>query len=606
VSRLRFLALRAALALGGFAASACSCSCSDPGTDAPGGAVAAGDEAAPQSAPRYLFTDVSAESGLAGFVQVNGDAEKRFVVESFGAGVALFDADGDGDMDAYLSNGSKLEGLAAGAEPRDALYVNDGAGRFTDGTDAAKLGDRRWTCGVRTVDLDSDGDVELYLTNYGPNVLYDNRGDGTFAEVTERAGVGDPRWSTGAAFLDFDADGDLDLFVGNYLEFDEVAMLRDRPRGTMHGHSQTLASGQTFDQVAVMKGPMGLPPSKDRFYLNLGDGRFRDASEEVGISGPERFSFQVLAFDADLDGWLDVLVVNDVLEDLLWHNDGGARFTESSLRAGVAVRQDGIPQGGMGGAAGDYDGDGIIDLWIANYVEDYSTLFRGAKGGFFSDVTNRVGLRRETWTMVGWACDFVDFDSDGDPELFQVNGHVYPQVDLLDLGTRYRQPNQLWELRDGRFVVPEGGGGEAFSRPRSGRGAAVGDIDGDGDQDLLVGNIDASPTLLRNDGPNGQRLLVHLVGANGNRDAIGARLVLTAGGKRQLRLVGENSGFLSSNDPREHFGLGAAERAEELEVTWPDGRVERFADLAADALHTIEDGGPQAAGTLRSTPLGRP
>jgi hypothetical protein len=551
----------------------------------------------------YLFTDVTAESGLAAFTQVNGTSEKRFVVESFGAGTALFDPDGDGDLDVYLSNGGKLEGLAPGEEPRDALFLNDGAARFRDGTSAAGLGDAHWTNGVRTVDLDSDGDVELYLTNYGPNVLYDNLGGGRFADVTEPSGLGDTEWSAGAAFLDFDKDGDLDLYVGEYLEFDEERMLRERPRGVMHGHGQKIASGKRLEDIAVMKGPMGLDPSPDRFFRNEGGARFRDASAEVGITGVARYSFQVLVFDANADGWLDVLVVNDVLEDLLWRNDAGQRFTEISLQAGVAVRQDGVPQGGMGGAVGDYDGDLLPDLFVSNFVEDYSTLFRGLPGGFFSDVTNRMGLRKDTWLMVGWGCGFVDFDSDGDLELFQINGHTFPQVDEVDLGTSYKQKNQLWELADGRYATPPGAGGPDFNVARAGRSSAVGDLDGDGDQDLLIGNLDDHPTLLRNDARNGHWLLVRLLGAalpgNGGRDAIGARLVLRVGEKRHLRLLGTNSGFLSSNDPREHFGLGSATVAEELEVRWPDGRVERFTDLAADRLYTIEDGGGTSPSRLQ-------
>ena len=568
----------------------CACSC---GAD-PGGAAGGTPDA-----PRYAFHDATAESGLGTFQQVNGGPEKLLVLESFGAGVALFDAENDGDVDAYLTNAGLLEGFEPGTEWHDALYANDGRGHFADVTAAAGLGDTSWTCGVRTVDLDADGDSELYLTNYGPNVLYDNQGGGRFADVTARSGLGDPGWSTGAGFLDFERDGDLDVFVANYLDFDLAAMLAadPRPSGTMHGHTSALDMGD----VKVMKGPMGLEPSADRFYRNRGDGTFADSTEEVGIAANRRFSFQVLTFDQDDDGWVDVLVVNDVVEDNLWHNDRGQRFAEHSLLAGVAVRQDGMQQGGMGGAVGDFDGDCLPDLWITNYVEDYSTLFRGNQSKSFSDVTQRVGLGRDTFPMVGWGCGFVDFDSDGDVELFQVNGHVYPQVDLLDLGTSYRQPNQLWEWRDGKYVTVQAG--EAFHRKRAGRGAAVGDLDGDGDMDVLFGNLDESPTFCRNDAQNGHWLKVQLVGSHGNRDAIGARLTLTVGLRKHLRLVGTGSSFLSSNDPREHFGLGSAERAEELLVQWPDGRKETFRDLAAGALYVITDSGGETPSALRSAAL---
>ena len=578
-------------------AGAWSCSCSEGGATAP--AVPASGELP------YRFTDITEASGLSAFTQVNGTEEKLFVVESFAGGVALFDPDNDGDMDAYLTNGGRLEGRVPGQEPRDALYLNDGKARFTDGTAAAGLGDRTWTCGVRTVDLDGDGDVEMILANYGPEVLYDNVGGGRFVDVTERAGVAHPGWSACAGFLDFDHDGDLDLFVVDYLEFDEPTMLRERPRGVMQGHSQSIsAAGKRLEDIAVMKGPMGLEPAASLFYFNEGGGRFREASQEVGISELRRFGFQALTYDADVDGWVDVLVVNDVVEDTLWHNEKGQRFVDTSLQTGVAVRQDGVAQGGMGGCVGDYDGDLVADLFVSNFVEDYSTLFRGLPGGFYSDVTARMGLRKDTWLMVGWGCGFVDLDADGDLELFQINGHTFPQVDLLDLGTSYKQKNQLWELKDGRYAMPEGAGGPDFNVPRAGRGSAVGDVDGDGDQDLLIGNIDDHPTLLRNDSKNGNWLMVLVLGPRGNRDAVGARLVLRVGAKKQLRLVSAGSGFLSSNDPREHFGLGPATKADELEVTWPDGRVERFPALGAGQLHTIEDGGTSQPARLRSAPLG--
>jgi hypothetical protein len=591
-------ARRGWLALGALALGAsCGGEEPQPAAPAPASSTTSGTAAAtatPAGALRYSFRDATEASGLSVFRQVNGTDEKPFVVESFGGGVALFDAENDGDLDAYLTNGSKLEGLVPGQEPRDALFRNDGRGRFTDGTAAAGLGDAHWTCGVRTVDLDSDGDLELYLTNYGPNVLYDNRGDGTFVDITAQAGVGDPRWSAGAAFVDFDRDGDLDLYVGNYVEFDAEHMLRERPRGTMHGHEQKVASGQALEDVFVMKGPMGLQGSKDRFYVNEGEARFRDASDEVGISGPERYCFQVLVFDPDLDGWLDLLVITDVEADLLWHNQDGKGFVEAALRVGVAARQDGVPQGGMGACLGDYDADLLPDLFVANFVEDYSTLFRGVPGGFFEDVTARMGLRQATWAMVGWACGFVDFDSDGDVELFEINGHTYPQVDLFDLGTSYRQRNQLWELANGKYVEPAGAGGPGFEPKRAGRGAALGDVDADGDVDLLVGNIDEPPTLLLNDSPQGNWLRVLLVGPRGNRDAIGARLVLRTGERRHLRLIGTNSGFLSSHAPEEHFGLGAATKANALEVIWPDGRSTSHPDLAAGRTWVIEDRGPDA------------
>jgi hypothetical protein len=586
------ISARRGLALAATATLA-ACSCGPDGTPAP-----------PAEPPLpFLFHDVTAEAGLADFQQVNGSLEKNFVVEYTGGGVGLFDPDQDGDLDAYLTNGSLLEGLEAGKEPRDALYRNDGTGRFSDATAAAGLGDATWTNGVRTVDLDGDGWSEMYLTNYGPNVLYRNRGDGTFADVTAEAGVGDPRWSTGASFLDFDQDGDLDLYVANYIRFEEERMLRERPVGTMNGHSAV--SAKSFVDVRVMFGPQGMPGDRDRFYVQESPWRFRDASVEIGVDAEERMGFQAVAYDIDLDGWVDVYVANDVEQNILWHNEQGKRFVDQALVSGSALSGAGKPQGSMGVGVGDYDGDLLPDLYVTNFTEDYSTLYRGRPGGNFLDVTARVGLVDPTWMMVAWATGFVDFDSDGDDELFAVNGHVYPQVDQFDIGTTYRQPAQLFTLEGGRFVVPAGGGGPGFEPRRACRGAAWGDVDGDGDMDLLLGNIDGPATLLRNDGPNQRWVKVLVLGKGANREAVGARIVLRVGERRELRCVSVGGSFLSSCDPREHFGLGTAEKADELEVTWPDGRVERFTDLAAGKIYTVleSESGPS---TLSASDLAPP
>jgi hypothetical protein len=548
----------------------------------------------------FLFHDVTEESGLAGFHQVNGSLEKNFVVEYTGGGVGLFDPDQDGDLDAYLTNGSLLEGLEPGKEPRDAFYENDGRGHFTDATAAAGLGDANWTNGVRAVDLDGDGWTEMYLTNYGPDVLYRNRGDGTFADVTAEAGVADSRWSTGASFLDFDKDGDLDLYVANYILFEEERMLRERPVGTMNGHSSV--SEKSFVDVRVMFGPQGMPGDRDCFYVQEEPWRFRDASVETGVDAEDKMGFQTVAYDIDLDGWVDVYVANDVFQNLLWHNEHGERFVDQALVSGAALSGGGKPQGSMGVAVGDYDGDLLPDLYVTNFTEDYNTLYRGRPGGNFLDVTARVGLVDPVWMMVAWGAGFVDFDSDGDQELFAVNGHVYPQVDQFDIGTTYRQPAQLFALEGARYAVPAGAGGPGFEPARACRGAAWGDVDGDGDMDLLFGNIDGPPTLLRNDGPSQRWVKVLVLGKGANREAVGARIVVRVGERRDLRCISTSGSFLSSYDPREHFGLGPAEKADELEVTWPDGRVERFTDLAAGKLYTVleSESGPS---TLSATEL---
>lgn len=558
-------------------AAACGGEPAGEGEGTPGTSTADSAAGAPREAGPFRFVDATAEAGLDGFRQVNGGPDKPFITETVGAGVGFLDHDRDGDLDVYLTNGSAHEGVAAGDEPADALYVNVGGGRFEDRTASLGLGDIEWTNGVRVFDLQGDGWPDLYLTNYGPNALYVNDGK-RFEDATEEAGVGDPAWSTGAAFLDHDRDGDLDLYVSNYVTFDYEGI---KARGLM----------RDYKGLKVMFGPRGLPGASDRFYANFGDGRFVDVSDEVGISGPELFGFQVLAFDHDLDGWLDVYVANDSVGNLLWRNGEGKGFKDVGTRFGLAYSRDGGPQAGMGVAVGDYDGDLLTDVYVTNFSDDYFTLYRGEPRGFFSDVTQRVDLATPTMSSLGWGCGFHDFDDDGDIDLFAVNGHVYPQVDRFELGTSYRQRNFLFEnLGTGRFASPAGVGGPGFEVLTATRGAAAGDYDGDGDLDLLFGNLDGPPTLLRNERAPGRWVKVQLVGAGADRDAVGARIVATVGERRMLRLYGTTQSFLSSDDPRAHFGLGDAERVDVVEVTWPDGEVERVEGIDAGTLVTIEKG----------------
>ena len=519
----------------------------------------------------YRFRDVTAEAGLGAFVQQNGVPEKRYLVESVGGGCALFDQDQDGDLDVYLSNAGML-GRPESENPSDALFVNDGRGRFTDHTQAAGIDERRWTNGVRVCDLDGDGWSDIYLTNYGRNTLYLADGKGGFVDRTDAANLGVRSWSTGASFLDFDHDGDLDLFVTNYVVFgaDDIA----EPKTNQ------------YKGIEVLKGPLGLEPAPDQFFVNQGGLVFADKTAELGMK-ETYYGFQNVAFDFDVDGWLDLFVANDSVSNSLWHNLGGKRFEDIAVRRGVAVSLAGRAQAGMGVALGDYDGDLLPDLYVTNFADDYSTLYRGEESGFFLDVTQSLGLASPTMDKLAWSTGFVDFDLDGDEELYAINGHVYPQVDQFRLGTEYRQPPQLFEFVGGRFREPPGRGGLAFAQKASGRGSATGDVDGDGDVDLLIENIDGPPRLLLNESKCGGSVEVLLVGAGGNHDAIGARVIGTVGDHRMLRLAGAATGFLSSSDRALVFGLGTHAGLDELQVTWPSGRIEFFQNCPAGARVSI-------------------
>jgi hypothetical protein len=535
------------------------------------------------------FEDAGPRSGIS-FRHVSGSAEKDYIFEVNGSGVALLDHDGDGDLDIYFVNGSRLD-LEPGAEPpRDALYRNDGGWRFTDVTAAAGLGDAGWGCGAVAADVDNDGDVDLYVTNWGPNVLYRNRGNGTFERV-ERSGAEDPGMSASASFGDFDRDGLVDLFVANYVEIDpRTARRRGDPACVYKG-------------VPIFCGPGGLTPARDTLYLNRGGGRFEDVSEAWGVrEAPPSYGLGTLIVDVNRDGWPDVVVANDTRRTYCFVNEGGKRFREAGVYLGLAYNDHGVAQAGMGLASGDIRGLGRDDIILTTFEDDTNTLHLADGRGMYSDGTFPGGLGGESYPYLGWGTFFFDADSDGDLDLFVANGHVAPQADSMRSSIGYRQRNQLF-LNDGagRFTLCAACG-PGLEVKRSFRGAAFGDLDGDGDPDVVVSAIDDVPLLLENMGvPVNAWVSFRLEGTRSNRSAIGARVKIEAGGKRQERTIQGGSSYASQNELAARFGLGSADRINTVRVEWPSGLVESFAPpRARTETRLLERSGAAVPGSTPS------
>jgi len=485
------------------------------------------------------FVDITDQAGIK-FKHVSSP-EKKYVVESMSGGVALFDYDHDGYLDIYLVNSLTVDMVKSKQKTRSALYHNNGDGTFTDITDKAGVGDIGWGMGVAIGDYNNDGWDDIYVTCLGPNHLLRNNGNGTFTDVTQKAGVGDPRWSTGAAFVDYDNDGKLDLFVSNYVDFD----VNNLPE---FGKGRTCQ----FKGIPVQCGPRGLKGAGDTLYHNNGDGTFTDVSKKAGVADLDGYyGLGVIASDFDDDGLVDIFVANDSTPNFLYHNNGDGSFKEIGFPAGVAVNENGSEQGSMGVTLGDYDHDGRLDLFITNFDDDYNTLYHNDGKGSFTDVSYAAKVAAVSLPYVGWGTWFFDYDNDGWPDLLVINGHVYPQLPT------YRQRNFVHHNNhDGTFTEVGEQLGAPFLEKRTGRGAAFGDIDNDGDVDVVINNLDGPPQLLRNDGGNANNsILIKTIGVKSNRDGIGARVKITSGDLTQMGEVYSGGSYLSQNDLRLHFGL---------------------------------------------------
>jgi len=525
------------------------------------------------------FRDVAAQCGLTGRNVYGGLGRKDFILETTGNGAAIFDYDGDGANDILVVNGTRLHANAAEKAALQ-LYHNDGHGHFTDVSAKAGLGETGWSQGVCVGDYDNDGKPDFLVTAYGHNRLYRNRGDGTFEDVTAKAHlpVEGIRYGSGCTFFDYDRDGYLDLFVANYVDLDLTK--------TPHPGSGDYCR---WKGIPVMCGPRGLPLAHNILYHNNRDGTFTDVSEAAGILKPGgRYGLGVVAADFDGDGWPDIYVACDMTPSLLFHNQHNGTFVERGAEAGVAFNYDGALQAGMGVAVADYDGDGRLDISKTNFSGDLPSLFHNDDGRFFTDVSRQAGLGDRQ--LLGWGIAFVDVDDDGWPDLVIANGHVYPEVEGKQLGDTYLQQTLLYRnLGNGKFKDVTDAAGPAFQTPRPARGLAVGDLDGDGRPEIVIVNMNSTPSLLKNDGPHGHFLNLILTGTKSNRSAIGARVTLAAAGRKMTGEVLGGSSYYSQNSLTLHFGLGSATKVDAIEIRWPSGLVQQLGPAEADGtLHVTE------------------
>jgi hypothetical protein len=551
--------------------------------------------AAPKpAAPIANFIDFAEKAGLTMQDIFGGVDTKKYIIETTGTGVAIFDYDNDGWLDIFLVNGTRLEGFPSAQAPSNHLYRNNHDGTFTDVTVKAGLVATGWGQGACVGDYDNDGWQDLYVTYYGKNRLYHNQG-GVFTEVAEKAGVAGSgkAWGTGCAFVDYDRDGRLDLVVANYVDFDLAAAPApgDRPTCIWKG-------------VPVMCGPRGLPGAKNILYHNRGDGTFEDVTVKAHIDRTDgHYAFSVSTLDFDEDGWPDIFVACDSTPSILYRNNHDGTFTDVAVTAGAAFNEDGREQAGMGSTIADYNGDGHLDIFKTNFSDDTSTLYRNDGDGTFTDATSAAGIGVHT-QYLGWGTMFFDFDNDGWPDLILVNGHVYPEVDSQHLGSSYKEPRILYHNNgDGTFSDVSGSAGAGVTTASSSRGLAVGDLWNDGRLSIVVSNMNAPPSLLVNQVRNANHwITIRAVGTKSNRDGIGARIRVKVGARTLANEVRSGSSYISSSDMRVHFGLGVAAKVEWIEIRWPSGLVERFADVAVDRIQSLTEGSGVAVETETKKP----
>lgn len=555
-----------------------------------GGVQATGERAA---AGLDEFIEVAAKAGI-DFTLTSGGAEKRYIIEAKGGGgIAWIDFDNDDFPDLFLVNGTTFEQWRSRSSPPSRLYRNNRDGTFVDASAGSGLTRTGWGMGVCAADYDNDGRDDLYVTYYGANVLYRNLGGGKFEDVTEKAGVGDRGWGMGCAFGDLDNDGHLDLFVANYVDV-EIEKLGEPGS----------APNCTYRGIATFCGPRGLAGGRDILYRNRGDGTFEDFTESAGIDPDRYYGLGVVMGDYDKDGRLDIYVANDSTPSALYRNLGAFRFAEVAVEAGVAYSGEGHEQAGMGTDFGDYTNDGWLDLIKGNFSDDANNLYRNNGNGTFSDVADRAGFADAAWLLTTFGAKFVDFDNDGWRDITLANGMTFPQMDRFQTGITYRQRNLLFRnLGNGTLEEIGRNAGPGFALEKVSRGLATADYDNDGDVEILVSNMNDSPDLLRRARKNlNQSVLIKTVGTRNNRNGIGTKVTVTAGGLTQYDEVRSGGSYLCSSDLRLHFGLGNAKEIERLELVWPGGTTEVLRELAPGRILTIEEG----KGVVESEPFRMP
>ncbi len=529
-------------------------------------------------APGPFFVDEALNAGLKDLFICGDNQQKNYIVETLGTGVAFLDFDNDGLLDIFAVTASKFGGFPKGTEPTNHLYRNKGNGTFEDVTKHAGLSKSGWGQGVCAGDIDNDGFIDLYVTYWGTDVLYRNRGDGTFEDVTPAGGA--TRWGTGCAFVDYDRDGKLDIMVANYLDFDQKNTPRpDGPKPCV------------WKSEKVMCGPQGLKPGMNRLWHNESTRagiRFTDVSKQAGIeaAGP-RYSLSVTTLDYDRDGWPDIYIAVDSQPSLLFRNNKNGTFAEVALESGVALSEDGRQQAGMGTAVADYDGDGWPDLVKTNFTDDFPNLYRNNRDGSFAETTMQAGLGKYS-QYLGWGAAFLDYNNDGWPDIFLVNGHVYPGLK----NGEYRQRRILYRNNGGgKFSDVSAEAGPAVMEKTSARGLATGDYDNDGRPDVLISNMNERLSLLHNTvGSVGNSVTLRLVGQKTNRSGIGTAVKVNVGKRVLVGEVRSGSTFMSQSDLRLHFGLGEAAEAESIEVQWLGQATEKFTHVKSGQVITITEG----------------